>query len=77
LAAQRCDKASPQKGSYTFSALSKSGSHHRIESFVIYPSADFSSEGHITDDGEEAVFVLDGKIEVSVSDRNIPLSEGD
>jgi transcriptional regulator with XRE-family HTH domain len=70
-------KSSPQKGSYTFAALSKPGTRHKIESFVIYPSADFSSEGHITHGGEEALLVLDGKIEVSVSDRNIPLSVGD
>jgi transcriptional regulator with XRE-family HTH domain len=75
--ARKMLKSSPEKGAYPFATLSKPGSHNKIESFVIYPPSDFGSEGYISHGGEEVFFVLSGKIEVSLSDRNITLAEGD
>jgi transcriptional regulator with XRE-family HTH domain len=64
-------------GAYPFAALSKPSGDRKIESFVIYPPTTFGSEGYINHNGEEVFFVLKGKIEMSLVDRNISLNEGD
>jgi len=74
---RRMVKSKSETGSYPFAALSKAEGNHRIAAFIMLPPREFDPEGFINHSGEEALFVLQGKIEVGFADRSVAMQEGD
>ncbi|MDR3468238.1 MAG: XRE family transcriptional regulator [Xanthobacteraceae bacterium] len=62
---------------YVFVPLSRSGKTGLIESFIMYPPPQFGNDGLVAHAGDEAFFVLSGKVQVRFNGRDVDLDAGD
>lgn len=62
---------------YTFVPLSRAGRNGLMESFIMYPQPNFRDRGQVTHAGDEAFFVLSGKVQVRFNGRDVDLTAGD
>jgi transcriptional regulator with XRE-family HTH domain len=65
------------KGERVDEALIAADPMRSIESFVVYPGHELVPHDLVEHHGEEMVFVLQGQIELQLTDRAISLAEGD
>lgn len=65
------------KKGYRYEAIAHKRRAKRMEAFIMYPPRQFEDDSLFEHDGEELIFVLQGKVEVVFVDRKVVLSAGD
>jgi transcriptional regulator with XRE-family HTH domain len=75
--AQAAAKARNADDTYVFVPLSRSGKSGPMESFIMYPPPQFGDDGLVTHAGDEAFFVLSGKVQVRFNGRDVDMEAGD
>lgn len=66
-----------ESGGYQLVPLSQGSSSDSLATFLLHPSDKFEEDGRAEHAGTEGVYVLEGKVEMRLADRNIGLSAGD
>ncbi len=64
-------------GRYALTPLSEGALASHVEAYLMHPSSDFEEDDRAQHGGTEAVFVVEGQVEIAFADRTLELATGD
>lgn len=64
-------------GDMAFVPLSSGRASSGLEAFLLTPGAELASDGRVEHGGTEALFIVEGAVDVQFADRIVQLSKGD